>query len=297
MRFWKQPITATARCLLLSSALAAISLGIPVNALTPYVYEPTAKELKDASIKVGYTAAQLIKLGQPKEAARVAALAVRLEPNNDYLWSILAEAQIRNKELEKASISLAKAKRINPKKASLWFAEASLALIQKKPNKAIQLLKEGINLEPKNPNAYFHLGNARVMQIELSLALKAFEKAFSLKPTFWEALNNKGLVLFELDQVQKAIESWRKVLEIKENAEPMLALAAALNMTNPDNSESLQLSKEALIKDPNYVTTEHQKEQLWGIKLRKATKTLLSSPKLQSAVERASANSDVKSGS
>ena len=55
--------------------------GAPAaNALIPYVYLPTEAELKGSSIGIGRTAAQLLQLGQAKDAARLAALAVRLNP-------------------------------------------------------------------------------------------------------------------------------------------------------------------------------------------------------------------------
>ena len=113
-----------------------------------------------------------------------------------------------------------------------------------------------------------------------------------LKPNFWEALNNQGIVLFELGKKKDSIRSWRKVLTISKNAEPMLALATALNEINPESKEVLKLAKEALLKNPNYVSPNHQKEQLWGSKLREAAKKLLTKPELVSAVERAEANSD-----
>ena len=264
----------------------------PTHALIPYVYEPSPLELKGASLGIGRTAAQLLQLGQPKEAALLAALAVRLQPEDERLWSIFAEAQLRSDQLDAASHSLARAKQLNPKKAGLWFAEASLALRDNRPADAVSLLIQGLELDPDNAGAYFDLGNARVMQANLQIALKAFEKASGLQPTFWEAVNNQGIVLFEMGKIKAAINRWRRVLQIKRNAEPMLALAAALNQINPGSTEALALANQALAKNPNYVLPRHQKEQLWGERLRQATSHLLTNPNLRSAVERAEANAD-----
>ena len=272
--------------------VSGFCIGSPANALIPYVYEPSAIELKGASLGIARTAAQLLKLGQPKEAARFAKLAVRLQPEDERLWSVLAEAQLRNNQLDAASQSLARAKQLNPNKAGLWFAEASLALRASRPADAVTLLERGIEIDPKNAAAYFDLGNARIMQSKLPLALKAFEKATALKPTFWEALNNQCIVLYEMNKTHEAISRWRRVLNINRNAEPMLALAAALNQVQAGNPESLQLAKTALANNPNYVSPQHQKEQLWGAKLRMATSKLLANPGLQTAVERADANAD-----
>ncbi len=264
--------------------------GAPSRALVPYVYIPSQKELEGASLGIGRTAAQLLQLGQPNEAVRLAALAVRLQPDDERLWSVLAEAQLRSDQLDAAAESLARAKQLNPQKAGLWFAEASLALRDNRAAEAVTLLDQGLQLDPNNAGAYFDLGNARVMQLKFRQALQAFEKASSLKPNFWEALNNQAIVLFEMGKSAKAIDRWREVLEIKRNAEPMLALAAALNQIQPGNQEARQLASKALADDPNYVSPSHQKEQLWGSKLRSATRELLKDPGLRPAVDRAEAN-------
>ena len=291
-RSWKLWQKSLVMSLMLGSVGATTTA--PARALVPYVYTPSTQELEGAGIGIGRTAAQLLRLGQPEEASRLAALAVRLQPNDERLWSVLAEAQLRSDQLNDAAGSLAKAKSLNPGKAGLWFAEASLALRDNRPDDAIPLLDEGLRLDPKNAGAYFDLGNARVMQDDLRQALRAFEKATSIKPSFWEALNNQALVLFEMGNTSEAIKRWRSVLKIKSNAEPMLALAAALNKQKPGDTESIELARKALAEDPNYVLPGHQENQLWGLKLRQATETLLSEGALKSAVERAEANADPK---
>ena len=289
-RSWHRALMIT----MLTGTLGALNAA-PTRALTPYVYTPSAQELEGAGVGIGRTAAQLLRLGQPEEAASLAALAVRLQPNDERLWSVLAEAQLRSDQLKAAAGSLAKAKALKPGKAGLWFAEASIALRDERPDDAISLLDEGLRLDPKNAGAYFDLGNARVMQSNLRQALKAFEQATTIKPSFWEALNNQALVLFEMGNTPEAIKRWRSVLSIKRNPEPMLALAAALNQQNPGDAESLELARTALAEDPNYVLPGHQENQLWGSKLRQATDVLLTTPSLRGAVERAEANADPKS--
>ena len=261
------------------------------KAFIPFTYQPNDKSLTKTGLTIGRTAAQLMQLGQTKEAQRLGALAVRINPTDDRLWSILAEAQMRNNLLKEAESSISKAKEISPKKASLWFANASLSLQQKKPDTAINLIKKGLKLDPRNAGGYFQLGNARIMQNKFDLAIQDFKKAYAINNKFWEAINNEAIVLFETGKTKDAIARWRKVLEIKQNAEPMLALASALHEINPKNKEIFELAKTALKKNPNYVWSEYQKEQLWGKKLRIAAKRLLSNPKLEFETERAIANS------
>lgn len=280
-----------------SAALVCLGLfgwTMPAQAIVPYVYLPSEEELKGSSLGIGRTAAQLLQLGQPQEAAQLAALAVRLQPDDERLWSVLAEAQLRSDQLENASLSLSKAKALKPDKAGLWFAEAAIALRSERPEEAISLLDRGLQLDPKNASAYFDLGNARIMQSQLGMALKAFEQATNLKPTFWEALNNQALVLYEMGNRDEAIRRWRRVLEIENNPEPMLALASALFQQGGRREEAITLAREALAKDPNYVLPPHQEEQLWGFRIRGAAAQLLDEDELADSVERARANATWK---
>ncbi len=282
----------TYKIFIVSSVLSLNLLSIqkPSHAIVPHVFNPNKEELKKASQQFGRTAAQLIHFNQTKEAIRVAKLAVILNPDDSRLWAILAEAQVRNNLTNEAIESLDKAKNINPNNANLWFAQGFLLLQKKEPQKAVNLIEKGLRINPKNANAYFQLGNARIMQFKNRLALQAFEKALSLKPSFWESLNNKGLVLFEMGKTNKAINVWEDVLKLTDNPEPMLALASALNQLNKGNIEALKLAKKALALNPNYISTEYQADQLWGQKLQKAAKELFAQPILSSEIEKAFEN-------
>ena len=264
----------------------------PALALVPYVYLPQTKELEGSGLGIAQAAARLLRLGQAEDAARLAELSVRLLPDDPRSWVLLAEAQLRSNNSSKALLALERAKRLDPTNAGIWFAEGSLALRNGKPAEALDLLRRGLQLDSRNSGAYFDLGNANLLLGRPSEALTAFEKASGLRSDFWEAVNNQGLVLFELDHPKQAIERWRKVLKIKpEAAETSLALATALYESNQQNrSEALQLAENALNADPNYVHDTYQKEQLWGVKLRAATGRLLALPELKASVERATAN-------
>ena len=263
----------------------------PALALVPYVVLPAQQDLEAAGLGIAQAAARLLRLGQAEEAARLAALTVQLIPNDPRGWILLAEAQLRSKQPKLAAKALEQAKRLDPKNPGIWFAEGSLALHDNQPQRAILLLNQGLKLDRKNPGAYFDLGNAQIMLGQPAPALVAFEKAASLRPNFWEAVNNQALVLFELGKPTEAISRWRQVLRIKAGAaEPSLALASALNGLKPGNQEAIELANRALAAEPNYVLESYQKEQLWGPRLRAATRQLVRRNELKASLERAQAN-------
>lgn len=261
------------------------------QALVPFVVLPPPQDLEAAGLGIAQAAARLLRLGQAEEAARLAALTVQLIPSDPRGWILLAEAQLRSKQPKLAAIALVQAKRLDPKNPGIWFAEGSLALHDNHPQRAIQLLGQGLKLDRKNAGAYFDLGNAQILLGKSRPALVAFEKAASLRPKFWEAINNQALVLFELGKPLEAISRWHQVLRIKANAaEPSLALAAALNGLKPGSQEAIELANRALAAEPNYALETYQKEQLWGPRLRAATRQLVQRNELKASLERALAN-------
>ena len=283
---------------LLGAALAlplgtALLIEAPAaRALVPYVYLPQSKELEGAGLGIAQAAARLLRVGQAEDAARLAELTVRLLPSDPRGWILLAEAQLRSGQADQALQALAKAKQLDPTNAGIWFAEGSLALRKNKPADAVPLLRRGLELDPRNSGAYFDLGNAQLLLSQPGPALQSFERAAKLRPNFWEAINNQGLVLYEAGRPDDALQRWRQVLKIKPDAaETSLAVAATLNGRGPaEQQEALRLTQRALADEPNYVLDSYRKEQLWGERLRAATRTLLARPELKPTVDRANAN-------
>jgi tetratricopeptide (TPR) repeat protein len=288
------------RRIVLPAILALLtSTANPASAMVPYVFLPSAKGLQDAGLGIAEEAVQLLRMGQPEYAARLAQLTVRLLPNDPRGWVLLAEAQLRDNNPKEAINALARAKRLDPNNPDIWFAEGALALRNGKASDALTLIQKGLQFNGRNAGAYFDLGNAHILLNQPEPALKAFERAASLRANFWEAINNQGLVLFERGQIQEAMKRWRKVLAIKPGvAESSLALAAALHGQSPAaREEAFRLAESALADDPNYVKDDYQSEQLWGPKLREAARLLLAEPFLKPAVERAKANATGSQGS
>jgi tetratricopeptide (TPR) repeat protein len=282
--------------LALGTSLTAMA---PAQALVPYTYVPPRQELEGAGLGIAQAAARLLQLGQARDAARLASLTVQLLPADPRGWLLLAEAQLRSRQLQEAAVSLARAKELDPANAGIWFAEASLALRDNRANEAIELLEEGLKRDPRNASAFFDLGNAHILLNQPRQALASFERAVRLRRDFWEAINNQGLVLYEQGDVDRAIERWRRVLEIQPDAaEPNLALAAALfQRGEAGRQEALKLASKALDSEPDYVLDSYQKEQLWGPRLRQTTQLLLLQAELKPAVDRALANANPENSS
>ena len=253
-----------------------------LKAVIPDYYQPSTKNLKREGLSIGKSAYQLLYFGQIKDSLNLAKLAIMMDDSSETLWTILAEAQIASKLYEKALISLNKAQEINPRMGEIYFAKSSIYLIQSNLKEAKIALQSGLKILPKDNNAIFQLGNIFLMEKNYEKALEEFDKAIKIKSNFWQAINNKGLAYYELDNINLSIVSLKKAISIEENAEPLLALASCLESKNI--KEAIVLAKKALIKNPKYVDYNYRKEQLWGEKLQKATKTLFKNKELEEAI-------------
>ncbi len=250
-----------------------------LKAFVPYYYFPEKKQLKKEALSIGDQAQQLLFIGQFKNSLNLAKLAVKIDDENEKLWTTLAEAQMANKFYDDALISLDKAQRIKPEMGEIYFAKSFIYLRQSKIEKAKISLKSGIKILPKNFNGIFQLGNTYLMEKNYKKALVNFNKAIEIKKDFWAAINNKGLAYFELDKINLSIISFKKAISIEENGEPLLALAACLR--TQDINKAILLAKKALMKNPNLVNYNYRKEQLWGEKLQKSTEKLFENKQLK----------------
>jgi len=129
-----------------------------LQALVPYYFFPTIKNLQKESLSIGKNAYQLLYFGQYEDSLNLAKLAVKINTKDEKLWLILAEAQIANKKYKNALNSLNKAEQINSNISEIYFAKSNVYLKISQQTKAKIALEKGIKIEPNNHKAIFQLG-------------------------------------------------------------------------------------------------------------------------------------------
>ena len=253
-----------------------------VQAIVPYYYFPTIKNLEKQSLYIGKNAYQLLYFGQYEDSLNLAKLAVKINSKDEKLWLILAEAQIASKQYKNALNSLNKAEQLNSNISEIYFTKSNIYLKTSQQTKAKIALEKGIKIEPNNHKAIFQLGNILLMEKNYVGAIKLFDRSLKIKPDFWQAINNKGLAYYEKNNINLSIKHFKSAISIQENAEPLLGLASCLRIN--DTKSAIQLAKKALNKDPKYVNYNYRKEQLWGEKLQDSTEILLQNEQLKNDV-------------
>jgi len=256
-------------------------------AFFPRINEPNQQEFESTSKQIGQTAIQLIQFGQYKEAIKILKLALKLNPTEETLWTTLADAQFKSKDSNNALLSLDKVLVINPKNASIYFAKGSIYMNSKNLENAILMLNQGLLLDNKNETGYFQLGNAYIMLKEYKKALHTYNKVTKLNPNFWQVINNKGLILYEINKKEEALSKFKLAAKLSNNAEPRLALAIASYSMKGISIETLNIAKNALIDNPKYADIEYQSEQLWGRKLQHSAKLFFKTKEMKKVVREA----------
>ena len=258
-----------------------------INAFFPKINEPNQEELKSTSLQIGKTAIQLIQFGQNDEAIKLLRLAIKLNPKEVELWTSLAEAQIRSDRNYEALSSLNQAIKLKPNEQKIYLSQGSIYMSLNDPKKAKISIKKGLLINKNSERGYFQLGNAEIMLNNYKSALNAFKKSSEINSDFWQSINNEGLVLYELNNFKDAISKFRSALKISNDAEPMLALAIVLYTSDNKSIESLNLAKNALKSNPQYVSKDYQAQQLWGKKLQKSAQLLFKNKEMRKVVREA----------
>ena len=127
-----------------------------VQAVVPYYYLPTIKNLQKQSLYIGKNAYQLLYFGQYEDSLNLAKLAVKINAKDEKLWLILAEAQIANKKYKNALNSLNKAEQINSNIGEIYFAKSNVYLKISQQKKAMNSwlevvanVSENVKYEPR----------------------------------------------------------------------------------------------------------------------------------------------------
>ncbi len=270
--------------LLVSLGVWQFTVPVMGQMLLPYTPELNGEQLEQQGLEVAEEAAQLIRFQQHDLALSRAKLATQLAPNKYQPWFILGTLYIIKQELEPGVKALEKALVLEPEEVGIKFTLGNAYFQQGKYQEAAKALEEGLKSKPDVPSAQFDLGNAYFKLGRMAEAIAVYQKAVDQQEDFWPAVNNIGLIKYEQGNIQAAIEHWQKALEIDpEQAEPTLALGIAFYIQG-QKEKGIDLGEAALKLDNNYGELQHLKDNLWGDKLLKDTKSFFTTPQIRAVL-------------
>jgi Flp pilus assembly protein TadD len=268
--------------------LSALLISTAANAQAPLfsVPELSPKQLQERSLQLSQEAFRLVQVSRFEDAESLASLAVQLSQKNFQSYTILGIIYLQNNKVDLALKSLKKAVEIAPDNSRVYFNLALVYQRQKDYANVATTLEKGLKLDPKASDEYFNLGNAYIITNRRPAALKAFESAVAQKKDFWEAINNIGLLNYELGNIEEAESRWQQAVTISDKAaEPRLALGVAL-YAQGNQEKGLSLAEEAFRLDKRYSQLDYLKDNLWGDKLLAETAKLLATPRIKESLLR-----------
>ena len=118
------------------------------------------------------------------------------------------------------------------------------------------LIEEKGEKAPELAYVYFAIGTLDHQQQKYSEAKLHYETALTIDPQFLPVINNLGLIAYEQDQVDRAIEYFQSVLDIDRTVtESKLALAVALYKQGDKNS-AIDLALSSFKENSQYTSID-----------------------------------------
>jgi tetratricopeptide (TPR) repeat protein len=267
---------------------------VPARIAQAQVYAPylppieTKQFDRDAALFLE-EARQLAQIPQQMPLAILRAkLATQFVPRSAEAWAVLGGLYLLDNQPSESVKSLEKAKNLAPREPKILFRLGSAYFQTKQYGKAVAVLEAGLKLKPNIAPALFDLGNAYLLNQQVPQAIDIYNKAYAQDAKFWFPLNNIGIVRYDEGNVDESIRLWRACIAIdNQEAEPKMALAAALYVKKGDKTQGIKLASEAIKLNLRYSETQFMRDNLWGEKLIADTATVLADPALKAAIVQA----------
>jgi len=141
-----------------------------------------------------------------------------------------------------------KALQVNPAAAQPLGAYVSVALAMKKPELAENKLTSILKQQADNLIAQNLLGEVLLKRDQYSAAANAFEKAIIIDKTWWLAYRNLAVAQLNLQQSQKALETYRQGYELTQQSERLLVLYANQLLQQKKPDEAIAVYEDHLLK-------------------------------------------------
>lgn len=139
---------------------------------------------------------------------------VKKSPNKFRPRMNLADALLKQGDLEKAIFHFRNAVKINPEdqKAHLLLGKALNGL--GRVDEAVLHYSEALRIKPEYPEALVQLGNALGSQGNIDEAIRYYTEALRIKPDYEGALNNMGVALMHGGRLEEAFYYFSEVVRV-----------------------------------------------------------------------------------
>jgi protein O-GlcNAc transferase len=130
-------------------------------------------------------------------------------PEDDGALFLLGAARHRTNQLDLAKEAFQEAARLNPRHLQAQLALAAVCMALGEPVEAIRACETATQLAASDPSTWHALAVAQEAAAQRQEALESYDRALALQPLYFDALNNRGVLLLALGKTREAIENNR----------------------------------------------------------------------------------------
>lgn len=167
-----------------------------------YENRKVKRTLSDGMEKAGKI---LFDQGRYEDAKRALDLAAKLYPErSDTYLATLGNLYLRNGNLDDAHEAFVKSLQINSRNWESVLGESVLESVKGNTQRALQLINSGLTVHPQQKQLWNQKGVVLLQVGEVEQALEAINRALDSDADYLAALNNKLLILTNLDFLDEA---------------------------------------------------------------------------------------------
>lgn len=182
--------------------------------------------------------------------------ALKLDKDITAIYMRLAISHVRKGELDKAIEELEEIKKLDPDDLDAGFMRALLYSLQNSSDKAIkeyeEVLKKAVSSEPKNIYILKGLAAVYYQQKEFEKAIQTYKLILEIDKNDYEALFLMGSILEDSGRRLEAIEKFKQTLVIKPDyADALNSLGYVYAEEGKNLERAKELIEKALSADPD----------------------------------------------
>jgi len=199
-------------------------------------------------------ARKLLAEGNATEAKALFEELNKQYPNEADLQSFLAIALLRLRNPDAAAIAVKRAIEIDPKHVDARTLLAWIELeIRNNPDAAVQEYAKVVELQPNSAEARNNLAVAEKRKGQLDGALASLNKALELKPGYGAAFSNRGWIFVEEGKWREARHDFEQALQLDAQDQGALQGMARVLEQERDYAGAQQILRRLISRSPNFV--------------------------------------------
>lgn len=191
-------------------------------------------------------------------------LAMAENRNKAYVHVFAARGEIycQMKKYDDALKAFDQAIMLSPLNPIRYKSAADILMVRERYKDAINLLEKAVKSGLEFKELYNHLSQAYFMSKDFPKALRYVKTALSMDPENVTFLNQMGICLKNMDQLDEAAKVYNQIIKIDPENVAALYNKAMLNEARGEHADAVKLLERAVRKDPSFAQAKAKLEEI-----------------------------------